>query len=196
MQISGDIRLGEADSASSAIFARMAGPAGRVLQIAGCMGPALLAVVGIYLLDQAEGTSNSMSAIWIALCVAVIYLPFLIQFLARRAMRSARLARGATETTFCTLDLDDEGMQMDWDGARHWCAWSKVSEVILYRDMWVVITGIGYCLPRRLFGDQTEEAAFLDHVLTHLSPEAVTRSWDASFVRSGKAVAWTGYGKA
>ncbi|MBI1404700.1 MAG: hypothetical protein GC145_01075 [Caulobacter sp.] len=195
MQVTGDLRLGEADSASTAIYIRMAGFAGRVMLAASCTGPGIVGLGGLLLLSRMGKAGESLILPWVGFTLIIAYLPLFVQFLARRATRSAQLARGAQQTTLCRFNLDDAGMRMDWDGAEHWCAWGKVSEVFLCRNMWVVVSGLGYCVPRRLFPDQEAEAAFLEFVLSRLTPEALERSWDATLVRNGDAKPWTGYGK-
>lgn len=192
MQVAGDFRLGETDSADSGVYARLTGSWGQLAATWGCLGPAILGLAGIFLIgDDLDG---GRKLIWVVLVVVFAWLPLGIGLLARRLLRSARLARGATETAFCRFEADDEGLRASLDGVSHSLAWSRVTEIMRYQDLWIFAGGVSLCLPRRWFADRAAEAAFLDHALSRLSPEAVARSWDAVFVRKGHGVAWTGYG--
>lgn len=192
MQVAGDFRLGETDSAGSGIYARLTGFWGSLGLNWGCIGPALLGIVGILLLR--DDLDDQSRLLWLAVVLVFGWLPIVIGLLIRRLLRNARLARGATETAFCRFDADDDGLRASLDGVNHGIAWRKVTEIMRYRDLWIFAGSVSLCVPRRWFADAAAEAAFLNHALARLSPEAVARSWDATFVCSGKAAPWKGYG--
>jgi hypothetical protein len=192
MQVAGDFRLGETDSAGSGIYVHLTGPLGRLAATWGCVGPALLGLVGFFLLGSELDDRRLL--IWGALVIVFAWLPLGICLLLGRLLRSARLARGATETTFCRFDADDEGLRASLDGVTHAIAWPRITEIMRYRDLWIFAGATSLCLPRRWFADAAAEAAFLKHALSHLSPEALARSRDATFVCSGKAAPWASYG--
>lgn len=193
MQVAGDFRLGETDSAGSGIYARLTGPLGRLAVTWGCVGPALLGLVGFFLLGEA--LDNRRLLIWGALVIVFAWLPLAISLTAGRLLRSARLARGATEAAFCRFDADDEGLRASLDGVTHTIAWPRITEIMRYRDLWIFAGATSLCLPRRWFADAAAEAAFLKYALSRLTPEAVERSGDATVVGSGKAGPWKGYGQ-
>ena len=176
--VTGDIRFGETNGAGRVLVGRLAGPYWLPLALfilailAGGFGWTPL--FGRYVPDDLQWLQLPVSLAWIGGCwIAYVRL-------SRWRLRRGWERRGVVSPYRTTFALEDEAFVVTSDVSQMRVLWAGVTELAPTKRLWIfVINGLGYCLPRRLFGDVEAERAFIAAALARMEDSARGRSPEA-----------------
>lgn len=175
MQASGVMKLGETASASWALSrANGFGILAYVVYLAGLMA----AMMGATTLASAVLPEAVAGALGLPIIAGVGVVGVLAMMRWRRwRMRKTQAARGGPVDTPVTFRIEEDALILEQPHALVRVGWPGVSEVLALKAYWVfVVSGMGYCLPRRFFVDAAAERAFIRAVLQRMEPAARERS--------------------
>ncbi|HEY3947419.1 YcxB family protein [Phenylobacterium sp.] len=187
LEASGECAIGESRGASWLLSKRVSG-----MGLAGYL-ISLCAIFAVELL-----TSFVLFAVAPAAVADVLSLPLIVGaglgslwlwLRWRRArLRKGWEARGVTNPHPVTFRIEDAVFVVVSGHSEIRCRWGAISEIARSRHHWIYIGyGLGYCLPRRFFGDVVTEREFLNESLQRMDDAARRRSRQASaFVEAGE----------
>jgi hypothetical protein len=180
MQADGEMRMGEAASAASWALSRANG--------FGILGYLVYFVVYFaVLMGVINLAERLLPPMWSGLLILPLILVTAVGGIygmtRMRLWRMSRtqVARGGVALTPVSYRLDEDALEVRQPHALTRVEWPGVSELMSLKQHWVfVVSGMGYCLPRRFFADVAAERAFIRAALGRLSGEARSRSAKAA----------------
>lgn len=180
MQADGEMRVGEAAAAASWALSRANG--------FGVMGYLVyLAIYFVVLMGMVTLVERLLPPMWSGLLTLPLILVTAfggIYGMTRMRlwrMRRTQAARGGVPLTPVSYRLEDDAFVVQQPRALTRVEWAGVSELMSLKKHWVfVVSGMGYCLPRRFFGAPADERAFIRAALGRMTPEARNRSAKAA----------------
>ena len=194
--ITAEIRAGEAFSVIPLAQARMVGGQGFMLayQFLGLLGgmllsslfvqlvlPALLRPFGIEA-DWGEQWLVSL-AIFIELTGTVLGYAIGFNLAARRHAKkflAGIKARGTPEAMTFGYAIEPDGLTVSSERIRHHLPWAAIQELIPAPGHWLLqVDTLSVMVPKRAFGDEAAERAFLSTILERIAPDARERSKEA-----------------
>jgi hypothetical protein len=196
MQATAEIRAGEAFPVIPIAQARMVGSQWFMLgyQFAGVLAGMLLSSILAQILPsilRPFGVEADWGDQWLVSLAILLELTGTVMGYAigfnLAAKRHARKflagikARGTPETTTFTYTLEPDAFVVSNQRLTHRVAWTALQEVIRAPEYWLFqVDTITIVMPRRAFGDEAAERAFLSTLLERMAPEARERSEEAT----------------
>jgi hypothetical protein len=176
VEVGGQFRIGEASSAAWLLSRRVCGfgvVAWAVYLVCLFAGVIVVAAVADALLPRWAGP----------LAIATMGLLGVRTMLIWRRRRSARAwrERGVPDPQLVTFRIEEDALVVEQAMSTSTFRWAGVSELMPTKTHWVYVgPGLGYCLPRRFFGDKAQEQAFLRASLARMNDAARARSKEAT----------------
>jgi hypothetical protein len=176
LEISGEYQLGEARGAEWLLSRQVSGfGLGRLWLFLGTLIGAELAAGWIG--DRMDPSHSASFPLVVMVGVLGVYGWTMWR---RRNLTRGWIGRGVRRSSPLTFRIDDAGFMVEGPAAEVRWRWDGISEIARGKGFWCVIgPGLGYCLPRRFFADQTAERAFLRAMLERMTEAARARSGDA-----------------
>jgi len=182
--ITGDINYGETIGAGRVISQRLTGSfwLPQIIFFAVVMG----GVLGLPIL---LGLLLPRSLAWLNFPIILIYLGgswWAFARISRRRLRRAWESRGIGGPFPTVFTLEDDVFVVTSETSETRIAWRAISEIVQTKTHWIFIAaGLGYCLPRRFFGDVESEKAFVASALARIAQAGQTRSRKAALFVGG-----------
>ena len=187
---SGEIEAGEANGATARVNARRQGSrlSYYLLMLSMGGGGGLAGYLLGLLLERTSGWSEydvvltSLGGLWIGvMAYALVCRPWAI-----KRFRRKMTERGLATRFAYALEISAEALSQESGRVKSRAAWPAVTEVFRAKGYWIFLVQTApWVLPSRFFSDQAAEKAFLSEALSHMSPEARTRSPEAeAFARN------------
>jgi len=183
--IAGDIKYGETLGAGRVMSARLTGSYWLPSIVF-----AVVILIGVLSLPIVLDLLIPTQSVWLGLPITVLYVGgscWAYVRISRRRTRRAWERRGIISPFPTTFTLEDDVFVVSSETSETRMAWQGVSEILQTKTHWIFIAaGVGYCLPRRFFGDMESEKAFVTEALARITQDAQARSQQAAaFVGGG-----------
>lgn len=180
-EISGTLKVGEANATVGALMARQHGSNASYYAIMLgliCAGLALGLLTSFVLAGENSPAYDVGGPVGVALGAGAFLL-------IRRPLMVARFrrkfqARQHTLELPHRVEVSVEHLTYEVGGVTQTARWSAVDELFRAHDYWVFLAQAHYMFaPRRYFADESEEKLFLKDALSHMSEDARARSAEA-----------------
>jgi hypothetical protein len=178
MQISGRLRLGEAQATMRKIGARQRGSLVYYYGVMIALG-LTFAALGIYVLPRFADVEPAVGGGFgwaIGVVIYIILAPRTIRLFFRRRLG----ARGIASELPFTVTLTPVTLECESGDVRQIAKWPAVTELFRSKGYWIfMVQGGAIFAPQRFFASSADERAFVAQALSHMMPDARTRSIDA-----------------
>ncbi len=185
MQITGTIRIGEANAACRKIGARQRGS---VLWI---LVPSIVLGFGVFFFADLVQTWVNFDIglpYWIViLCVVYPAFIFVVRKFSIWRFRKRLTGKGTPLDMPVHMTVSPDSLSYELADVQQRAKWSAVSELFLAKGYWIfLVQSSPWFAPKRLFSDEGAERAFLRDALSNMTDAARARSPDAvTFAQAG-----------
>lgn len=179
MQVSGQMQMGETAAASWALSrANGFGMLSFIVYLAAVV-VAMLVVSNVVSIALPADVADALS-LPVIMGAAVLSV-FAVMRWRRWRMRRTQIARGGLVSTPVSFRIAEDALVLEQPHVLMRVNWPGVSEILSLKAYWIfVVSGMGYCLPRRFFADAAAERSFIRLVLERIEPAARERSGKAA----------------
>lgn len=186
-QITGHIRIGEANAACPKIQTRQMGASRYVIWLVAVVLGGSSAILG-EMLDTYFGEPFGFPTWIILLAVATPLYTITVRRLLIRRFQKKQTAKGTPLDMPMRMLLTPEGLVYELADVEHRAKWSAVSEVFFAKGYWIfLVQASAWFAPKRLFETDEASRAFLSEALSYMSEDARVRSKTAvKFAETGK----------
>ncbi|MFI4976116.1 MAG: YcxB family protein [Caulobacterales bacterium] len=180
-EASGLYHIGEARSAMRILAGRLFGL--RRFQLVALMAFLFVSIVGAmgivnWLVPPDRPGNAGASLIAISITCAVAYSLYVWWW--RVGYVKAWERRGVENPTQSRFTVEDAALVVASGPTTTRVEWRGIIEIAPSPTHWIFVgNGIGYCLPKRFFGDKAAERAFIDAALSRMNEAARERSREA-----------------